>query len=168
MQHAHQKLVVHRDLKPGNIMVTADGTPKLLDFGIAKLLTPDPGEAVTRTETAVRLMTPDYASPEQVRGGAITTATDVYALGVVLYELLTARASTSVQSLLAAGNRTRDLRNRSPASQRGGAPANRTRRRNWRGNWRAIWTTSCSWRCAKNRSAATNRSNNFPKTFAAI
>jgi serine/threonine protein kinase len=61
--------VVHRDLKPSNILVTADGTPKLLDFGIAKLLSPDPGEAITRTETAVRLMTPDYASPEQVRGG---------------------------------------------------------------------------------------------------
>ena len=89
VQHAHQKLAVHRDLKPSNILVTADGAPKLLDFGIAKLLSPDPGEAVTRTETAVRLMTPDYASPEQVRGGAITTATDVYSLGVVLYELLT-------------------------------------------------------------------------------
>lgn len=91
VQHAHQKLAVHRDLKPSNILVTADGTPKLLDFGIAKLLSPDPGEALTRTETAIRLMTPDYASPEQVRGGTITTATDVYALGVVLYELLTGR-----------------------------------------------------------------------------
>ncbi len=103
VQHAHQKLVVHRDLKPSNILITPppdgkadgkadgkDGTPKLLDFGIAKLLTPDADEH-PRTETAVRLMTPEYASPEQVRGGAITTATDVYALGVVLYELLAGR-----------------------------------------------------------------------------
>ncbi|HQR35797.1 MAG TPA: serine/threonine-protein kinase [Blastocatellia bacterium] len=88
VQHAHQKLVIHRDLKPSNILVTEDGTPKLLDFGIAKLLSPDLSEAFTRTETALRLMTPDYASPEQVRGKTITTATDVYSLGVVLYELL--------------------------------------------------------------------------------
>lgn len=91
VQHAHQKLIVHRDLKPNNILVTANTTPKLLDFGIAKLLAADPGEAITRTETALRLMTPDYASPEQVRGGSITTATDVYSLGAVLYELLTGR-----------------------------------------------------------------------------
>ncbi|MGH7701169.1 MAG: tetratricopeptide repeat protein [Gemmatimonadales bacterium] len=87
VQYAHRNLVVHRDLKPGNILVTAEGTPKLLDFGIAKLLEP-PG-ATPATRTAVRLMTPEYASPEQVRGEPITTATDVYSLGVVLYELLT-------------------------------------------------------------------------------
>src|SRR5262249_10338713 len=63
VQHAHQKLVVHRDLKPSNILITEDGTPKLLDFGIAKLLSPDPSRAQTRTETALRLMTPEYASP---------------------------------------------------------------------------------------------------------
>ena len=85
VQYAHQNLIVHRDLKPGNILVTADGTPKLLDFGIAKLLAPD-REA---TVTVLRIMTPECASPEQVRGENITTASDVYALGVLLYQVLT-------------------------------------------------------------------------------
>jgi serine/threonine-protein kinase len=87
--HAHRALVVHRDLKPGNILVTDGHDPKLLDFGIAKLLDHDDvdrGDALTRTGHL--LLTPEYSSPEQVRGEAITTATDVYALGAVLYELL--------------------------------------------------------------------------------
>ena len=88
VQYAHQRLVVHCDLKPGNILVTADGKVKLLDFGIAKLLRQErEGDETTRTLTL--LMTPEYASPEQVNGEAITTLTDVYSLGVVLYELLT-------------------------------------------------------------------------------
>ncbi|MBC8167231.1 MAG: serine/threonine protein kinase [Bryobacteraceae bacterium] len=91
VQYAHQLLVVHRDLKPGNILVTSAGEPKLLDFGIAKLLEPDVlSGAAMETSTGVRLLSPDYASPEQVRGHAITTATDVYSLGAVLFELLTA------------------------------------------------------------------------------
>ncbi len=89
VQFAHQNLVVHRDLKPGNILVTADGEPKLLDFGIAKLLQPEPGLSATVTGVGQRLMTPEYASPEQVCAEPITTASDVYSLGVLLYELLT-------------------------------------------------------------------------------
>lgn len=87
--HAHARLIVHRDLKPGNILVAADGTVKLLDFGVAKLLDPSlTGEA---TVARLRLYTPEYAAPEQIRGEPSTTAVDVYALGVVLFELLTGR-----------------------------------------------------------------------------
>jgi non-specific serine/threonine protein kinase/serine/threonine-protein kinase len=92
VQYAHQNLIVHRDIKPANVLVTNDGTPKLLDFGIAKLLNPELiGHTVVPTAAGLQLMTPEYASPEQVRGEAVTTATDVYSLGVLLYELLTAR-----------------------------------------------------------------------------
>ena len=86
VQYAHQNLVVHRDLKPSNIFVDRDGALKLLDFGIAKVLATT--DEAAQTQTAARLLTPDYAAPEQFSGGVITTATDVYALGVVLYELL--------------------------------------------------------------------------------
>jgi serine/threonine-protein kinase len=104
VQYAHRRLIVHRDLKPSNILVTGDGTVKLLDFGIAKMLAgeDDAENAPALTQTGRAVMTPAYAAPEQVRHALVTTATDVYALGVVLYELLT-------------GQRPFDLTDRSPA-----------------------------------------------------
>lgn len=98
VQYAHQHLVIHRDIKPGNILVSEEGLPKLVDFGIAKLLDQDRMDA---TATAMPFMTPDYASPEQVRGVAVSTATDVYSLGVVLYELLTGRRPYRIKSGIA-------------------------------------------------------------------
>jgi eukaryotic-like serine/threonine-protein kinase len=101
VHYAHQNLVVHRDLKPSNILVTSEGAPKLLDFGISKLLSPEGDLETLPTATILPLLTPEYASPEQVRGEPVTTASDVYSLGVVLYELL-------------AGARPYDITTRSP------------------------------------------------------
>jgi len=89
IDYAHRNLIIHRDIKPANILVTAAGTPKLLDFGIAKLLDPETDSTQALTRLQDQLLTPEYASPEQILGQHLTTASDVYALGVVLYELLT-------------------------------------------------------------------------------
>jgi len=99
VQHAHRRLVVHRDLKPSNLLVTAEGRVKLLDFGIAKLVDPEPWpEVAPTTRATLRMLTPEYASPEQVRGEPVTTATDVYQLGLLLYELLTGRRALQLEA----------------------------------------------------------------------
>ncbi|USN99147.1 MAG: protein kinase [Phycisphaeraceae bacterium] len=100
VHYAHQNLIVHRDLKPSNILVTAEGEPKLLDFGIAKLLNPELLGLPALTRADQRIMTYEYASPEQVQGQQITTASDVYALGVILYELLTGHRPYQIERRL--------------------------------------------------------------------
>jgi eukaryotic-like serine/threonine-protein kinase len=98
VEYAHQHRIIHRDIKPANILVSRDGTPKLLDFGIAKLVAANEDtKGATLTLAGVRVMTPDYASPEQVRGEPVTLATDIYSLGLVLYELLTGQRAHHIE-----------------------------------------------------------------------
>jgi len=100
--YAHQNLIVHRDLKPGNIMVTREGSPKLLDFGIAKLMGDDATSRDPMTQASYGLMTPEYASPEQVRGLPVTTSTDLYSLGAIFFEMLTGKRAREFSTYSAA------------------------------------------------------------------
>jgi serine/threonine protein kinase len=129
VQFAHRNLVVHRDLKPSNILVDGNGEPKLLDFGIAKLLQEDDDDSpATLTRTGERPMTPDYAAPEQVLGEAVTTATDVWGLGVILHELLTG-ARPFVGSHGSAGAVERSIVEAAPTKPSSNAAGKALRRR---------------------------------------
>ena len=187
MQYAHQRLTIHRDIKPGNILVTSDGIPKLLDFGIAKILDASAAQELGPSTTLFQVLTPGYASPEQIKGEPITTATDVYSLGVVLYELLTGQ-----HPYFAAGDTAEKIArkvcdtepkkpssvvlgintsSRSPvsASDDGSsgqaAKAEKKLRKRLSGDLDKIVLRAA---CARNRSDGTRRSNSLPRIFGVI
>jgi serine/threonine-protein kinase len=124
VEYAHRHLVVHRDLKPANILVTAPGKPKLLDFGVAKSLDEHQEDAASLTRAGGRVMTPEFAAPEQIRGDPVTTASDVYALGVLLYRLLTGQLPRTVSALTtaAAERQLREAHVAAPSAIQGDGP----------------------------------------------
>jgi serine/threonine protein kinase len=158
--YAHSRLVVHRDLKPSNILVDANGQPRVLDFGIAKLL--GDSDDATITGTGARVMSPAYAAPEQILGEPAGTATDVYALGVVLFELLTGvlphRRSGAPGALARSLDRRRSSDRATSCARNAAAAA---------ANWPATSTPSCSRRCGASRNAVTRPRLRSPTTCAA-
>jgi tetratricopeptide (TPR) repeat protein len=134
VHHAHQKLVLHRDIKSANVLVDENGEPKLLDFGIAKLLSPDPGEADLTSLGLARPLTPEWASPEQLRGEPLTTASDVYSLGVLLYVLLAGRRPSRYNGESAEAFAAALGASPPPALGAGGEPARGVDRRRLRGD----------------------------------
>ena len=190
VSYAHQNLVIHRDIKPGNVFVTKAGEVKLLDFGIAKLLQEEDAEGEA-TATMFRALTPRYASPEQVKGNPITTASDVYSLGVLFYELLTGqrpyelkhRTAEEITKAICEQEPTKPSSvvggqwpvvraaaaiNGAVARPSGRAPLRWRKPQSIQNLCAVISTTSFSKRCAKNHLVATLQSNNFRKTSAGI
>jgi serine/threonine protein kinase len=159
--HAHRALLVHRDLKPSNVLVTGEGQVKLLDFGIAKALDPLEGSDGHTTVAGERPYTPHYASPEQVRGEPVGTATDIYSLGVLLYLMLTGqrpygRSATSAAEAARCVLEEQPVRPSALTAEPTG-PGWRPTRSGWPpgARWKATWTTCCSRRWTSAPRAAT-------------